>query len=177
MPLKDRGYYLGLRREYEPEVAKLVIVAESPPASGKYFYDPTGSTNEPLFAALARQLGFSPATKESGLREFQKRGWMLVDATYRQVDKLPKDASEDRNAVIEKDHPLLLDDLSNTLSDRRTPLILIKANVCRVLEPLLTKEGFNVINGGRVIYFPSTGQQKKFEKQFADVLESAGLRS
>jgi hypothetical protein len=29
-------------------------VAESPPASGLYFYDETGATTEPLFAALMR---------------------------------------------------------------------------------------------------------------------------
>lgn len=100
---------------------------------------------------------------------------MLVDATYQQVDKLPKDASHDRDAVIERDYPLLIDDLSSLLSDRGVPLILIKANVCRILEPRLTKDGFNVINGGRVVYFPSTGQQKKFEQQFADILKWAGL--
>ena len=88
MSVWDREYYLRFRREYEPENVRLVIVAESPPASGKYFYDPTGSTKEPLFAALMRQLGLSPINKEAGLRELQQRGWILVDATYQQVDKL-----------------------------------------------------------------------------------------
>src|SRR4051812_45254487 len=48
----NRDYYLRLRREYQPKIIKLIIVAESPPASGKYFYDSTGSTKEPLFAAF-----------------------------------------------------------------------------------------------------------------------------
>ncbi|WP_316165522.1 MULTISPECIES: hypothetical protein [unclassified Bradyrhizobium] len=173
MLARGRDYYLGLRRRYEPNVAKLVIVAESPPASGKYFYDSAGSISEPLFTALMRQMGATPATKEEGLRQFQRKGWVLVDATYQQVDKLPKDASQDRNALIEDDYPLLVADLSSLVSDRGVPLILIKANVCRILEPRLTKDGFNVINAGRPVYFPSTGQQKRFEQQFADVLRSA----
>ena len=78
----NREYYLRLRKEYEPKNIKLVIVAESPPASGKYFYDTTGSPREPLFAALMLQLGLSPITKDAGLRELQQRGWILVDATY-----------------------------------------------------------------------------------------------
>jgi hypothetical protein len=49
---KTREQYLSLRRQYEPEAIKLVIIAESPPASGRYFYDPTGAKTEPLFAAL-----------------------------------------------------------------------------------------------------------------------------
>jgi hypothetical protein len=100
MSLWDRDYYLRLRRVHEPENIRLVIVAESPPASGKYFYDTTGSTKEPLFAAIMRQLDLSPTTKEIGLHELKQRGWVLVDATYQPVDKLTKDASHDRDEVI-----------------------------------------------------------------------------
>jgi hypothetical protein len=160
---------------YEPERIRLAVVAESPPASGKYFYDPMGSTAEPLFAALMKQLGHSPTTREAGLRYFQSRGWVLVDATYAHVDKLVKDASPDRDDVIERDYPLLVDDLASLLPDRSVPVVLIKANVCRILEPKLTKDGFNVINTGAVIYFPSTGQQKKFDHQFASVLKAARI--
>jgi hypothetical protein len=81
-----RSEYLDLRRLYEPQsLVRLVIIAESPPASGKYFYDPTGATSEWLFAALMKQIGFSPSNKEEGLREFQRRGWILIDATYEPV--------------------------------------------------------------------------------------------
>jgi hypothetical protein len=166
----DRNYYLRLRRNYQPENIKLVIVAESPPASGKYFYDTTGSPKEPLFAALMLQLGISPTTKQDGLIEFQNRGWVLVDATYEPVDKLAKDASHDRDEVISRDYPLLLDDLAKLMPNRSIPVVLIKANVCRTLEPLLSKDGFKVLNGGRAIYFPSNGQQTKFKKQFGDVM-------
>jgi hypothetical protein len=69
-----RSEYLFLRRKFEPPSVKLVIVAESPPSSGKYFYNPEGTASEPLFAALMLQLRFAPTSKESGLREFQKRG-------------------------------------------------------------------------------------------------------
>ena len=81
-----------MRREFEPEPTSvtLVIVAESPPASGKYFYRPNGEVSEPLFKALMKQLGIQPKTKCEGLREFQKRGWVLVDATYEPVNALDK---------------------------------------------------------------------------------------
>ena len=74
MLVRDREYYLRLRREHQPQNIKLVIVAESPPASGKYFYDKTGSPKEPLFLALMLQLGISPTTKEIGLHELRRRG-------------------------------------------------------------------------------------------------------
>ena len=98
--MQRRSEYLAFRRSFEPESIRLVIVAESPPASGKYFYNPTGALTEPLFAGLMLQLGFSPTSKESGLREFQRRGWVLVDATYEPVNALSGAA---RNEVITGD--------------------------------------------------------------------------
>jgi hypothetical protein len=169
---RKRSEYLDLRHRYEPRSVKLVVIAESPPASGLYFYDPTGSPREPLFAALMKQLRLSPTTKEEGLREFQQSGWVLADATYEPVDKVTRSR---RDRIIDRDYPLLRDDLAALMSDRSTPLVLIKANVCRILEPKLAHDGFNVLNRGRVIYFPSSGRQKDFFRQFGAILEDAGI--
>jgi hypothetical protein len=32
---------------------------------------------------MTNVLSYKPATKEEGLREFQQRGWLLLNATYR----------------------------------------------------------------------------------------------
>jgi hypothetical protein len=170
--MMKRTEYLDLRRLYEPQgLIRLVIIAESPPASGKYFYNPTGATSESLFAALMKQIGFFPSTKEEGLREFQRRGWILVDATYEPVNKgLPNSA---RDKVLERDYPLLRDDLATLTPDRSAPLVLIKANVCQILKPKLVQDGFNVLNRDDVVPFPSTGQQKKFHERFGAILRSA----
>jgi hypothetical protein len=146
----ERDWYLSLRRRYQPERLRLVIVAESPPVSGRYFYNPDGSLSEPLFTAMIRYLNLSPSTKDTGLREFQRRGWLLVDATYEPVDAM---TASSRDRVIARDYQSLCCDLKNLIPDRSVPLVLIKANVCRILEPKLAKEGFNVLNAGRVVYF------------------------
>ena len=170
--MMTRTEYLDLRRLYEPQsLIRLVIIAESPPASGKYFYDPTGAISEWLFAALMKQIGFSPSTKEQGLREFQRRGWILVDATYEPVDKGLSNSARDK--VIERDCPLLCDDLATLTPDRSAPLVLIKANVCQILKSKLVQDGFNVLNRDDVVPFPSTGQQKKFHERFGAILRSA----
>ncbi len=166
----NRDDYLRLRRPYEPEHAavRIVIVAESPPMSGKYFYDPAGKPSEPLFSALLLQLGSDRvATKEAGLLLFQRAGWVLVDATYEPVNGRSK---AERDRAIERDYPLLRADLDSLIPGRSAPLILIKANVCRVLEPRLAADRFIVLNRRRDIYFPSNGRQPDFARQFRDVV-------
>jgi len=37
---RKRSEYLDLRHRYEPRSVKLVVIAESPPASGLYFLRP-----------------------------------------------------------------------------------------------------------------------------------------
>jgi len=54
----DKNYYLPLRNKYRPKKIKLLILAESPPVSGKYFYDETGKTSEPLFSALMKIIAY-----------------------------------------------------------------------------------------------------------------------
>ena len=167
----QRSEYLSYRRKFEPTTVKLVIVAESPPDSGKYFYNPTGAVTEWLFAALMKQLGVEPKTKDEGLREFQRRGWALIDATYEPVNKRESKAA--KKEVILRDYPLLRDDLKRLLPDLSTPVVLVKANVCRLLEPRLAADGFNVINKGQSVSFPAFGQQPDFHRQFCAILKSA----
>src|SRR5688572_4605549 len=129
MSVSDRDGYLSLRQRHTPEKITLIIIAESPPASGKYFYNPLGRVTEPLFAAFMKVLCLSPSTKEEGLREFSRKGWVLVDATYEPVNRM---TVVGRNNVIANDYPLLLDDLKTLMSGQGIPLVLIKANVCRL---------------------------------------------
>jgi hypothetical protein len=169
---RNRDVYLSFRSRYAPERIRLALIAESPPSSGNYFYDPAGIPSEQLFTALMRQLGFSPRTKQDGLEEFQRNGWILVDATYQPVNSFN---TLSRNQIIARDYPLLRDDLASLTPDRSVPLILIKANVCRLLEPRLLEDGFHVINRGRAVYFPGSGRQKDFHQQFGAIRLSAGI--
>jgi hypothetical protein len=120
-----------------------------------------------------KQLRFLPLAKEDGLREFQRRGWVLVDATYEPVDKGFTRSGRDK--VIERDYPLLHKELEGLTHDHSLPLVLIKKNICKVLEPKLVQNGFTVLNRGKGVPFPSTGRQKEFHQQFSAILEAATL--
>jgi hypothetical protein len=165
-----RERYLSLRRRYQPETTRLAIVAESPPVSGLYFYDAAGKITEPLFAAVMQQHQLSPGTKEEGLRALQQRGWILVDSTYQPVNGMDE---RRKTATIVGDYSLLRDDLRSLAPEY---IVLIKANVCSLLEPRLKADGFSALNAGRKIHFPSHGRQGDFHRQFADVAAPALAR-
>jgi hypothetical protein len=169
---RSKQYYRDLRSRYEPRQIRLIVVAESPPASGKYIYDKAGKASEPLFSALMTSIRTDAPNKASGLRELMRRGIVVVDAIYEPVNSLSDDA---RDAKLVAAFPDLLSDIGDLIGTKAVPVVLIKANVCRLLEGPLRANGLNVINGGTVIYFPSSGRQPDFRRQFTEVLERARL--
>jgi hypothetical protein len=175
--MRDRSEYLQLRRAYQPAVVRLVIVAESPPASGLYFYDPEGRVSEPIFAAFMKLLLLSPLNKANGLRALQDRGWILVDATYEPIDKKFKARDKARDAVLVRDYPLLKRDILELSRGEPVPIVLIKENVCRVLEPLLVQDKFPILNRGRRVYLPMQGNQPQFHRVFGEILQEFGTEN
>ena len=168
MSTYNKEYYLKLRNKYLPAKLNLIFILESPPASGKYFYDETGKISEPLFNELLKALNYKPVDKKDGLNFFKSRGYFLVDATYKPVNKLK---GKERNNTILANFSNLIDDLVNIDSDKKTPLILVKANICQLLESRLLTKGFFVLNKGVVLPFPSTGQQKRFQIEIDKILK------
>jgi hypothetical protein len=106
-------------------------------------------------------------TKREGLDHFCARGWILVDATYEPVNRYNL---RNRNEVIIRDYPLLRTDLLHISPSKSAPILLLKANVCALLEARLRADGFDVINRGRRVAFPSHGQQPKFHRAFAELV-------
>jgi len=164
-----RDQYLAMRQEYMPDPLRLIFLCESPPASNKYFYDEDGKASETLFLAMMHHvLKCQPNSKMEGLTKFQSNGYLLTDATYRPVNEgLTVTA---RNRILEDDYGLLIEDLSGLDRERRVPILLIKAIVCRLLDSRLTADGFPVLNRGRPVYFPPSGQQPKFRQQISEIL-------
>ena len=159
-----KEYYLKLRNTYHPDKLNLVFLLESPPASGIYFYDETGATTEPLFRGIMKLLNYKPTDKKDGLKFFKSKGYLLLDATYKQVNRLK---GKERNETILSDFNNLVCVLESICLDKEIPIILVKANICKLLEERLTIKGFNIINNGTVIPFPSTGNQNRFHTEIS----------
>jgi hypothetical protein len=167
MDIKDKDHYIQLRNKYHPNKLKIVFLLESPPVSGKYFYDRTGKITEPLFSALMKLLNYRPTDKKDGLEFFMNKGCLVVDATYKQVNRLK---GKERDITIIYDFDNLVNDLEKICPDKDTAILLVKANVCKLFDERLTTIGFNIINKGIVIPFPSHGQQKRFHAIATEIL-------
>jgi hypothetical protein len=165
--------YIARRNKYKPENIRAIFILESPPKSGKYFYDPEGETTEPLFKAMMELIACKPTDKASGLAEFAKKGFIIVDASYTPVNHYKEGKERDQAIMVWRS--TLSKDLESLTPDKKTPVVLVKANICRLFGESLKSAGFNVINNGATIPFPATGQQGKFRKQIALVLEKSGL--
>lgn len=166
--MKLRKAYIAKRDKYKPDQIRAIFILESPPKSGKYFYDEDGEPSEPLFKAMMEVIDSKPADKVSGLAEFAKRGLLIIDASYTPVNHHKDGKYRDEKVMVW--YPALKKDLIKLSPDSNIPLILVKANICRLLEAPLKKDGFKAVNDGVIIPFPSTGQQGKFRKQIAEVL-------
>jgi hypothetical protein len=151
----------------------VTFVLESPPVSGKYFYDPKGKISEPLFSAMMKVIGHYPATKEDGLVAFSTRGFFLVNATYRPVNHIK--SMKTRNEAILSDLPELIQDLKDIIGNQRVRIVLVKANICRLLEKPLKAAGLHVSNNGTVVPFPSHNHQANFHKNIKKILREAKI--
>jgi hypothetical protein len=160
--------YIRLRDKFTPKDLKLIFVLESPPAGPAYFYNPAGKTSELLFRAFMALLNIKPATKEEGLQYFMKQGWLIIDPIYEPVNKLPDKVADE---LILQNYPNFKKDLSQFAS-KETPLILVKANVLKLLENKLIEDGFNVINNKLAIPFPMHFHQREFVSRIKLLLKN-----
>lgn len=75
-----------LRRRYRPQAVKILFVGESPPASGRFFYQ----ADSGLYRAVRQTflLAFPKLKNEEFLESFQALGCYLVDLCATPVDDL-----------------------------------------------------------------------------------------
>jgi hypothetical protein len=145
--------------KYKPDNIKVLLVAEAPPAADdRYFYFENVVSNDWLFLGVSEvMLGQRPSrcNKAENLESLCEKGIFLIDLKPDPVD----------------DSPLQLyvsDLIDRCLSLNPERIILIKATVFDIAYTVLKEAGLPVVD--KRVYFPSTGQQGNFRKQFKEAL-------
>lgn len=151
----------AVRDAYRPQRVEILIVGESPPQSGKFFYVSSGMTT---YTQKAFEAGLDRAfdSTKSFLEYFKSAGFYLDDICHKPIDKLPPVEREEalRNALV---------GFSNRLADMRPSKVIV---VLKKLEPLV-REAI-ALSGLHapllVLPFPGQGHQTKYVTQLAKII-------
>jgi hypothetical protein len=175
---ETRSLFEKARLEYRPSKTRLLIIAESPPSSGGFFYFPKTIGKDHLFRETMKTIGLWPQSaqmprgvdKNPLLRSFQSMGFYLLDASTNPVNQMPNRA---RREAIRAQLPRLMEDVK-----RAEPfnMVIVKSSIFGHVRSALEEAGFGsrVLNN-RPIPFPSHGNQQKYRSMMKRLLDRAGL--
>jgi hypothetical protein len=146
MRTADSYHRERLRRSYRPERLHLLFIAESPPASGRFFY----RADSGLYRAMreAFQAVDPSITDANFLSTFQSSGHYLVDLCPEPVDRL--DAKSRRAECRSAEQSL-----SKAIGQLRPPII---ATVVRSIERNVLTAVSAANWGGNMIHLPYPGR-------------------
>ena len=168
------------RRKYRPRKVLFLLIAESPPSSGGFFYFATTIGKDHLFRETMKALEFWPedepmrrgVDKRSMLRRFQSMGLYLLDTCVFPVDKLrPKE----RGKAVLSQTPRLVNDV---IKANPPHIFIVKSSIFSPVSIALREAGLltRVLNTGPVP-FPSHGNQRIYRSMLRRAVSKARLLS
>ena len=161
--MHSEEYYKKLRKKYTPSHCRVIFLLESPPASGKYFYDDSGTVNEPLFKKMMKCfIPFNPVTKKNGLKEFSRMGYLVMYAVNKPLNRI-KSAKKKREVILDNLGGLEKD-LKSIVKRRAVKIIIVGSELREILEAKL-KENFYVVNDGENVSFENEIGENSFSEK------------
>ncbi len=161
------------RRKYRPRKVRFLLIAESPPSSGGFFYFGTTIGKDHLFRETMKALDLWPnqepmrkgVDKGPMLRRFQSKGFYLLDTCGFPVDKLPD--GERRKAVLSQTSRLVKD----VIKTDPLHIFIVKSSIFKPVSFVLRESGMQnrVMNAGPVP-FPSHGNQQIYRSMLRRAL-------
>ena len=164
------------RRKYRPRKIRLLLIAESPPSSGGFFYFPMTIGKDHLFRETMKALDLWPRNepmrkgvdKRPMLLRFQSMGLYLLDTCDFPVDKLRP--MKRRKAVLQQ-MPRLIDDV---IEADPPHILVVKSTIFNPVVMALEESGLRsrILNTGPVP-FPSHGNQRVYRSSLRRALTKA----
>ena len=176
----DPANFIRARRKYRPRKVHFLLIAESPPSSGGFFYFETTIGKDHLFRETMKALKFWPegepmrrgVDKRLMLRRFQTLGCYLLDTCTSPVDKLQP--TERRKRVLSQT-PRLVNDV---IEANPYHILIVKSSIFNPVRVALRESGLmgRVLNSGPVP-FPSHGNQRTYRTALRRAASKAHLLS
>jgi len=166
------------RQKYRPRKVRFLLIAESPPSSGGFFYFPKTIGKDHLFRETMKALELWPkdepmrrgVDKRSMLRHFQSMSLYLLDTCLFPVNKL---SSIERRKAILQGVPRLAEDVAEA---NPLHIFIVKCSIFDPVTSALERSELwrRVLNKGPVP-FPSHGNQRKYRSMLKRALSTAGI--
>lgn len=151
----------SIRRSYRPDRVRFLLVGESPPASGKFFYVRSAMT---AYTARAFESahGISFPKTQDFLNYFKACGFYMDDLSHTPVDKLGK---TDREAKLQSN----IDDLASRIKEMDPAFLAI---ALRKIEPYVLEAVRRSGCKPRVFVLPFAGNshQVKYMDQLSELI-------
>lgn len=148
------------RRRYRPRRVAVLVVGESPPASGRFFYHADSGLYravQDVFAAV-----YTTPMRQSFLESFRHHGWYLVDLCGGPVDRLDRSA---RRAA----HVAGVPQLARTVACLRpSAIVLVVRRISPQVRQALRRAGW----AGTYVELPYPGRWAKARRAFATQFRS-----
>ncbi len=168
------------RRKYRPRRVRFLLIAESPPSSGGFFYFETTIGKDHLFRETMKALEFWPENepmrrgvdKRSMLRRFQSLGFYLLDTCILPVNKLS--TIERRKAVVSQTPRLVY----QVIEADPLHILIVKSSIFKPVSIALRESGLlaRVLNI-RPVPFPSHGNQRIYRSMLRRAVSKTHLLS
>jgi hypothetical protein len=148
-----------LRRRYRPAHVRMLFVGESPPASGRFFYQ----ADSGLYRAIrnAFRTAFPDLPEDNFLHSFQNLGCYLVDLCGKPVDRL---SSEKRKKACGDGEARL----ARTLKELQPKVVI---SVVRSISANIKRAQAGANWKGLLAELPYPGRWKKHRLAFEDALK------
>lgn len=143
-----------LRRSYQPSLINLLFIGESPPASGRFFYQ----RDSGLYRAMREVF---QVADEDFLKAFQSAGCYLIDLCPEPVDRLDPRSRRD---LCRANEPQLATAIANLQPAKIATLL-------RSIEDNVKRAAYLAGWQGPFIHLPYPGRWSKHRKIFAEALE------
>jgi len=147
-----------VRRSFRPLQVRILFVGESPPASGRFFYQRDSGLYRALFQAF--QLSDASISEDEFLESFQARGCYLVDLCHDPVDKLT--AVERREACLTGEAALARE-IQTAKPERIVTMV-------RSIEKNVRRAALEAGWKGRFLHLPYPGRWSRLRTIFVEQL-------
>lgn len=152
-----------LREKYKPEKVRVLLVGESPPAEGTFYYDASQMTTFTK-KAFESALGQTFSSNAKFFEYMKQAGFYLEDLSRVPVDKLSS-AEREARLVVESEG------FAKRVAQMRPEVVVI---VLRKIEKIV-RQALSEAESSAEVYvlpFPGNGHQSKYQAQLIPIVRA-----